>query len=230
MSEVDRQIERSAELLNRTARARQAPVLRERQAETGRRMQRALLLDAVILIAATIATMAGLLGVGGWVLTFIVMLVATMVMLAIPTRPAPRAEQLARVPLKALPAQTGRWLETQRPALPAPAVQLIDTISTRLDTLALQLDRLPEEAPAATELRKLLGEQLPEFVKGYAQVPPALRRAERNGTTPDAQLVEGLKLIDQEIGEMTEQLAQGDLDSLATHGRFLELKYRGDAA
>ncbi len=174
--------------------------------------------------------MAGLLGIAGWAAVFALVLVATFVMLAMPTRPAPRAEKLATVPLKALPAQTGRWLETQRPALPAPALVVLDGISTRLDTLAVQLERLPEEAPAAAELRKLLGEQLPEFVKGYAQVPPELRRAERNGTTPDAQLVDGLKLIDQEISEMTEQLAQGDLDSLATHGRFLELKYRGDAA
>lgn len=230
MSEVDRQIERSTELLNRTTRARQGAVLRERQAETGRRLQRAVALDAVILAAAVIAWMAGLLGIAGWAAVFALVLVATFVMLAMPTRPAPRAEKLATVPLKALPAQTGRWLETQRPALPAPALVVLDGISTRLDTLAVQLERLPEEAPAAAELRKLLGEQLPEFVKGYAQVPPELRRAERNGTTPDAQLVDGLKLIDQEISEMTEQLAQGDLDSLATHGRFLELKYRGDAA
>ena len=27
---------------------------------------------------------------------------------------------------------------------------------------------------------------------------------------------------------MSEELAQGDLDSLATRGRYLEIKYRGD--
>jgi len=29
---------------------------------------------------------------------------------------------------------------------------------------------------------------------------------------------------------MTEQLAQGDLDALATRGRFLEIKYRDEGA
>ena len=38
----------------------------------------------------------------------------------------------------------------------------------------------------------------------------------------------GLKLIDEEIAEMTAKLAQGDLDSLATRGRYLEIKYRDD--
>jgi hypothetical protein len=79
-------------------------------------------------------------------------------------------------------------------------------------------------------VRKLVGEQLPELLKGYARVPLPLRGVERNGKTPDAQLAEGLQLIDREISEMSSQLAQGDLDSLATRGRFLEIKYRDDDA
>ena len=77
-------------------------------------------------------------------------------------------------------------------------------------------------------MRKLVGEQLPEFVKGYQRVPQPLRGVPRNGKTPDAELIDGLKLIEQEIGEMSGRLAEGDLDSLATRGRFLEIKYRGD--
>ena len=59
-------------------------------------------------------------------------------------------------------------------------------------------------------------------------MPVGLRGLDRNGKTPDAQLLDGLRLIEQEIGEMTHKLAEGDLDSLATRGRFLEIKYRGD--
>ena len=47
---------------------------------------------------------------------------------------------------------------------------------------------------------------------------------------PTPQLVDGLKLIEQEIGEMTEHLAQGDLDALQTRGRFLEMKYRDEGS
>ena len=35
-------------------------------------------------------------------------------------------------------------------------------------------------------------------------------------------------MIEREIAAMTERLAQGDLDSLQTRGRYLELKYSGD--
>ena len=62
-----------------------------------------------------------------------------------------------------------------------------------------------------------------------ATADPAVR-VERNGRTPDAQLVDGLKLIEQEIGDMTQRLAQADLDSLSTRGRYLEMKYREEKA
>jgi hypothetical protein len=35
-------------------------------------------------------------------------------------------------------------------------------------------------------------------------------------------------VIDDEIAEMSAQLAQGDLDLLATRGRYLQIKYQGD--
>jgi hypothetical protein len=38
-------------------------------------------------------------------------------------------------------------------------------------------------------------------------------------------LVDGLKVIDREIETMTGQIARGELDKLATTGRYLELKY-----
>lgn len=80
------------------------------------------------------------------------------------------------------------------------------------------------------EVRRLIGEQLPAFLRDYERVPEPLRRVERNGRTPDAQLVDGLKLIEQEIGDMTQRLAQADLDSLSTRGRYLEMKYREEKA
>ena len=46
------------------------------------------------------------------------------------------------------------------------------------------------------------------------------------GPSPDRQLCDGLSIIDDEISRMTRQLASGDIDLLATRGRYLELKYR----
>ena len=39
---------------------------------------------------------------------------------------------------------------------------------------------------------------------------------------------EGLRLIDGEVARMTEQLARGAFDEVATQRRYLELKYSGE--
>ena len=230
MTDVDRQVARSAELLTRTSESyRSGIVRRQRSQAIGKRLTRIALADAAILIATIVVGLViGPIGLIGAVAVMALLIATTLALAIFPTSPAPTPEKLRAVDLKSLPAQTERWLETQRAALPAPAMSLIDQIGLRLDTLSPQLATLGEDAPAAAEVRKLVGEQLPEFIKGYTRVPAGLRGLDRNGKTPDAQLLDGLRLIEQEIGEMTHQLAEGDLDSLATRGRFLEIKYRGD--
>ncbi|PTM47341.1 hypothetical protein C8J24_0736 [Sphingomonas aerolata] len=194
----------------------------------GKRLTRIVVADAVILIAAMVIGWVVPLGIGGAMLVMALLVAATLLFAVWPAERAPTPERLASVDIKALPLQTERWLEAQRPALPAPAVTLVDRIGLRLETLAPQLARFADDAPEAIEVRKLVGEQLPAFVKDYERVPQALRTTPRNGRTPDAELVAGLSLIEQQIGEMTQRLAQDDLDTLATRGRFLEMKYRDE--
>ena len=194
----------------------------------GKRLTRIVVADAAILIAAMVIGWVVPLGIGGAMLVMALLVAATLLFAVWPAERAPTPERLASVDIKALPRQTERWLEAQRPALPAPAVTLVDRIGLRLETLAPQLARFADDAPEAIEVRKLVGEQLPAFVKDYERVPQALRTTPRNGRTPDAELVAGLSLIEQEIGEMTQRLAQDDLDTLATRGRFLEMKYRDE--
>ena len=146
-----------------------------------------------------------------------------------PQAPEPTPQQIARTDLPLLPRQTERWLEAQRPALPAPAQTLADQIGIKLEAMAPQFARLDPQEPAAYELRKLVAEELPELVEGYKRVPEGMRREERNGgASPDKQLIEGLRVVDEELLRMSEQMASGDLDKLATQGRYLELKYRGE--
>lgn len=229
MTDVDRQVARSAELLARTdSRNRRGLARQHRTQAIGQRLTRIALADAAILIATVIIGLITPIGLLGAVGVMALLIAMTLALAIFPTSPPPTPEKLRSVELKALPAQTERWLETQRPALPAPAMSLIDQIGMRLDTLSPQLATLGDDEPAAAEVRKLVGEQLPEFVKGYTRVPAGLRGVERNGKTPDAQLLDGLRLIEREIGEMTSQLAEGDLNSLATRGRYLEIKYRGE--
>jgi hypothetical protein len=229
MPNSDETLARASAVLDRVSAERRSGSQQQlRIGEAGKRLTRIVAADAFILIAAVVIGLIVPLGMFG-ALAVMALLVATTVILGLmPAGPPPTAERLRETPLRILPAQTGRWLNTQRAALPAPARTLLDGIGVRLETLAPQLATLDEDAPVAAEIRKLVGEQLPEFINGYARVPAPLRGIERNGRTPDAQLADGLKLIDDEIAEMTANLAQGDLDSLATRERFLQIKYRGD--
>ncbi|WP_242139454.1 hypothetical protein [Sphingomonas sp. TREG-RG-20F-R18-01] len=227
MTDVDRQVARAGEVLDRTRAARALQRGRRRAATSiARRIGYAAAADLAILVAAITIGWFMPLGMGGALIVFAIMAIVTATLLLASLTPQVRAEQLSAVPLKALPLMTEQWLDTQRALLPAPAQTLVDGIGVRLEALAPQLATLDEQQPAAAEVRKLVGEQLPELIRDYAKVPVGLRSVERNGRTPDAQLADALKLIDQEISEMSTQIAQGDLDLLETRGRFLEIKYR----
>lgn len=231
-TDVDRLVQRGDELLERS-RERYASVSKRskqrREAEVLRRVGRIAVADGLIIAAAIVFAIAiAPLGMMGALLVAALLVMATLFFAVLPASAPPSVEKLAEVPLKALPVTTERWLETQRLALPSPVRGLVDSIGVKLEILAPQLAQLDEQSPAAGEVRKLVGEQLPELIKGYGRVPEPLRRVERNGLTPDQQLAQGLQVIDDEIAEMSAQLAQGDLDLLATRGRYLQIKYQGE--
>ncbi|QDX25838.1 hypothetical protein FPZ54_07245 [Sphingomonas suaedae] len=232
-TEIDRQIDRASEVLNRsrerytnlTARAK-----RRRDAEILGRVGRIGAAAGAIVIGAMVLGWFIPLGMGGALLVMAALIATTLFFGLMPTSREVTPEKFGAVSLATLPLQTEEWLDRQRPSLPGAAMPLVDTIGVKLETLAGQLRTLDESEPAAAEVRKLVGEQLPELIKGYQRVPDNLRGVDRFGQSPDKQLVEGLALIDQEIAQMSAQLAQGDLDALATRGRYLQIRYRGDDA
>jgi hypothetical protein len=132
--------------------------------------------------------------------------------------------------IAALPQATAEWLETQALALPAPAANLADTIAGELGAMGPQIARLSPNEPAAQAVKRLLAVELPGLIERHQSVPPSLRgRVRQAGQSADDHLVNGLAIIRQEVSRMSEQLARGDVDALATQDRFLELKYQGEA-
>jgi len=228
---ADTGLTQAEEMLRRVSPEGRAQARRERAARNRRRNR--LLGQLVLALLASLLVMAML---GEVVSPAIAMVAAASAMvlltMLIASRARPRApgrEALVGADLSALPAEASVWLAAQRRALPAPALQLTDTLSRRLDELAPQLARLDRREPAGDAVRKLIATELPGLVEGWRGVPVSLRGVpQADGRTPNAQLVEGLQLIDEEVARMTEQLARGALDEVATQGRYLELKYRGD--
>ncbi len=191
-----------------------------------RKVKRIVLAVGGIVIAAMIV---GLIvdGIGfvGVMLTFLAIVAATVGFSAFPKIKVPKRAELTKGSAAQLVGRTELWLEAQRPALPPPAVTLVDQIGVQLDALGLQLQTVDQEHPAAREVRKLVGEHLPEMVDSYRKVPANLRGEKRAGATPDEQLTQGLGNISKEIESVTRQLADGALDDLAIKNRYLDYKY-----
>ncbi len=192
------------------------------------KVARAAVAVGVLLVGAGIVG-AIIDGIGFWgvMATGILGAAAAYLLMRYPDMPMPTTESLRQTDLGTLAGKTEIWLEAQRPMLPAPAISIVQDIGIRLDQLAPQLQTLSENDPASREVRKLVGEHLPELINGYKRIPESLKRKENSGKTPEQQLVDGLKVIDREIEAMTGQISRGELDKLATRERFLEIRYDG---
>jgi hypothetical protein len=183
---------------------------------------------AVIVGASIVGGIIGGIGFWGLMIAALGVAAAAVTFGAFPRLKVPKIADLNIGDVRHMVGRTELWLEAQRPALPAPAVTLVDKIGGQLDALGAQLATVDQQHPATAEVRKLVGEYLPEMVDSYRKIPAHLRSEERAGSTPDRQLVEGLGKISTEIDSVTRQLAGGALDDLAIRTRYLDYKYGGD--
>lgn len=190
------------------------------------KIKRIVLTVAGIVFAAMIAGLI-LDGIGfvGVMVSLMAIVAAVFLLSSFPRMKTPKRADLNKGDVKQLVGRTELWLESQRPALPAPAVNLVDQLGVQLDALGLQLEGVDQNHPAAREVRALIGETLPQMVDSYRKIPAHLRTEKRAGATPDDQLTESLGKISAEIDSVTRQLADGALDDLAVRTRYLEYKY-----
>ena len=172
-----------------------------------------------------IGAVIGGLGFYGLMAAFCVVVAATFLFSNFPKVKIPKRGDLNTGDVRHMVARTELWLEHQRPALPPPAITLVDRIGLQLDALGAQLEHIEPLHPAAVETRKLVGETLPGMIDAYRKIPAHLRKEQRAGATPDQQLVESLGKISHEIDHVTRQLADGALDDLAIRTRYLDYRY-----
>lgn len=230
---ADTGLSQAEEMLRRVSPEGRAQARRERLARARRRNQ---LLARVAL--AALVSLVVLIVLAQLVITAFSVLAAVAAMVLLTTFLLSRARTptnsriaISEATLATLAVEASAWLAGQRSALPAPAVRLADALNRRLDELTPQLARLNPAEPAADAVRKLVAIELPDLVEGWCAVPLSLRPVpQAGGRTPNEQLIDGLALIEEELARMTEKLSRGALDEVATQGRYLELKYRGEAA
>ncbi len=230
MPETNQQILDSAKRALQDSQFRRSIGNRSHQLKRGhffKKLGRAAIWTAAVLVGASV--IGGILsGIGFWGVMISAGLIAGGIWASMkfPKMKIPTPETIVKSDLKSLAGKTEIWLESQRPALPAPAVQIVNGIGVQLDMLSPQLNKLNEGDAAAYEVRKLVGEHLPDLINGYKAIPPSMRgKANDSGKSPDEQLIGGLSLIEKEISGVTQQIAKGDIDNLSIRGRYLELKY-----
>ncbi len=206
-----------------------------KQVKTKNLLKRAGYFGAAVLAIFLAASVAGMIlngiGFAGIMVAFFAIVAAGFIFANYPKVRIPDRATLSRTQdAKQLVQRTELWLEGQRPALPPPAVRLVDDLGVQLDALGKQLEHVDPAHPAAAETRKLVGEYLPETIDSYRKIPGNLRQEQRAGSSPDAQLVDSLGKISKEIDHVTRQLAEGSLDDLAIKNRYLDYKYGGEDA
>ncbi len=206
--------------------ARSAEMKRRHLARKVTRM--AMAVGAILLAGMVAGLVIDGIGLGGLLLMIVAIIGALAFFATYPKLKVPDLGTINRGDVRTMVGRTELWLEAQRPALPAPAVRLVDQIGLQLDGLGAQLEGIDPAEPAVAEVRSLVGEHLPGMVESWRKIPPHLRREERGGRNADQQLADGLTKISGEIDQITRQLAAGDLDALAVRGRYLDYRY-GDA-
>ena len=185
---------------------------------------------AVWLGASIIGVVIGGLGFTGIMAAGVATLAALYVFGKYPKMKVPQRADLTKGDTKQLVGQTELWLEAQRPALPAPAVTLVDQLGVQLDALGAQLETVDQSHPSVAEVRELVGEYIPETIDNYRKIPAHLRGEKHVGKSADERLTTSLGKISGEMDRVTRALAEGALDDLAIKDRYLEYRYGGDEA
>ena len=202
-----------------------------RLSHIARKVVRILMAIGITLVAFTVAGIAlGGIGFAGVMLLVLAIIASVMVFATFPKFKVPVRSDLNKGDVRQMVERTELWLENQRRALPPPAVRLVDDLGVQLDELGLQLQAVDQNHPQVREVRKLVGEVLPETIDSYRSIPAHLRSEARAGSTPDEQVTGSLQRISDEIDSITRQLAEGSLDNLAIKHRYLDNRYGGEAS
>lgn len=120
-------------------------------------------------------------------------------------------------------------LQAETRALPASTHPTLLSLVEHVALVEKQLEGAPDGGIERAQLAHLCDHDLRELIASFRRVPPSLSMlATDHGPSPVEQLGSGLAMIDAELVRLHQRLAEQDLKSLATHSRYLALKY-GDA-
>jgi len=214
-----------------TRRAAKRRRAQRRWEEFGRRAQRSGLVVAALMLV--------LLGVSlfkpalffAWLFAVPVILFIGIVLMFQPTRHARRMEAEARLtpntlPLPELVVRAEEGLLDRCDELPGRALPAADRIMAGLREIQPHLHTLgPRDEALAGEVRRLVGQHLPQLVDSYLALPDQSRTA---GAESSRRFTESLDIVAGELEHLLGQCCRDRQSDFDTHSRFIESRYRED--
>lgn len=196
-----------------------------------RKIATAAIAVGIVLVATTvIGVIVDGIGLGGLGLALLAM-AAVAAFVLVPRREKPLVDYQEDMPNRAVIQRLGTLLNRKREALPAPAARQIEAIGQQLPLLESRLAQTEILDPLAQDARRLMGKHLPELIERYERVPAAYRtERDGEGLTVDDRLAQGLDAARGALDELGRKLAREDMDAFENKGRFIESRYKDDAA
>lgn len=231
--EVERTLRSAEAFLERQLGSRAARAASKRKVQRGmrevlRRLRRAALVFAGLLIALLIVDVIGAAVGWLWLLAVPIFLLVALISLFWPAR---RGREDAHVPseqiaqLDLLASASEQWLLERCSDLPRQALPPIETILSRLHDLQPALAAVPAGSPIAGETQRLLGQHLPRLVGTYLDLPPAERAPESESSR---RFSESMTIVADELDRLCGEICSDRQLGFDAQTRFIETRYRGD--
>ena len=166
-----------------------------------------------------------------WLFAVPVILFVAIVLMFQPTRHAQRLETEARrtpqsLPLPELAVRAEEGLLDRCDALPGRALPAADRIMANLRELQPHLPQLgPEDAALEGDLRRLIGQHLPQLIDSWLALPATARTS---GSESSRRITESLGIVADEMDHLLDRCCREVQSDFDTHSRFIESRYRED--
>ena len=166
-----------------------------------------------------------------WLFAVPVILFLAIVLMFQPTRHAQRMESEARLtpqtlPLPELAVRAEEGLLDRCNDLPGRALPATDRIMANLRELQPHLAALgPQDAALEGDLRRLIGQHLPQLVDSWLALPAPARGA---GSESSRRITESLGIVADEMDHLLDRCCREVQSDFDTHSRFIESRYRED--
>ena len=214
-----------------TRRAAKRRRAQRRWEEFGRRARRSAFVFTALLAALVAWAFVSPLSMFLWIVALPTLLLIAIVLMFQPTRHARRMEAEARLtpntlPLPELVVRAEEGLLDRCDDLPGRALPAADRIMAGLREIQPHLHTLgPRDEALAGEVRRLVGQHLPQLVDSYLALPDQSRTA---GAESSRRFTESLDIVAGELEHLLGQCCRDRQSDFDTHSRFIESRYRED--